>query len=283
MTEFSAGKRIMDWTGIWQWAVLAGLVGALYLDPLTKLAADLWHDSNYSHGLLVPFISLYLIFKRREELLAAPPAPCNLGLPVIILALFLYIAGYIGAELFSRRISLLVLLWGLALFLQGGKIAGILFLPIAFLFFAVPLPYVLYNSIAFPLKLIASQIAAWMLMALGLPVYREGNIIHLAQTTLEVVDACSGIRSLMTLVTLAFVLAYLLQKAAWRRSLLVMSALPIAVLANTGRVTITGLLANQGYEVTSGFTHDALGWVAFVLAFLLLIGMSGLIKEKGKL
>lgn len=263
-----------------QWFLLLLLVGVLYHEVLIKWGIDLWEDDNYSHGMLIPFISLYFIRERMGRISAAVPQSCWLGLPVIIAGLGLFLLGFVGAELFSKRISLLVVLYGLVLFLEGGKRAGLLLFPIGILFFAVPLPYVLYNAIAFPMKLVATKIAVWLLDLYGMPVFREGNIVHLPHTTLEVVDACSGIRSLMTLITLAFFLAYLRHNRFWQHGVLMLLALPVAVAANAARVALNGVMSRFYPGFVDSFWHEFSGWLLFVFCFVFLWGISALLGKK---
>lgn len=263
-----------------QWFLLLLLVGVLYHEVLIKWGIDLWEDDNYSHGMLIPFISLYFIRERMGRISAAVPRSCWLGLPVIIAGLGLFLLGFVGAELFSKRLSLLVVLFGLVLFLEGGKRAGLFLFPIGILFFAVPLPYVLYNAIAFPMKLVATKIAVWLLDLYGMPVFREGNIVHLPHTTLEVVDACSGIRSLMTLITLAFFLAYLRHNRFWQHGVLMLLALPVAVAANAARVALNGVMSRFYPGFVDSFWHEFSGWLLFVFCFVFLWGISALLGAK---
>jgi exosortase len=250
-----------------QWLILSILLIVLYRDVLLKWGLDLWNDDNYSHGMLIPFISLYFIKNRFVSLKQAEVCPNNSGLLIILAGLFLFILGSIGGEFFSKRISLIVVLYGLIRFLEGREIARILQFPVLILFFAVPLPYILYNTVAFPLKLIATKIAVKILYFSGMPVFSEGNIVHLPHTTLEVVDACSGIRSLMTLITLAFFLACLMHEKILKRSFVMVMAIPIAVLANAGRVALNGILTKYNPAWGEGFWHELSGWMVFVFSF----------------
>ena len=263
-----------------QWGTLSVLLIVLYRSVFPKWGYDLWDDPNYSHGLLIPFVTLYLVKEKLPELRAAARSSSLFGLTVVVFSLLLFIAGHVGAEFFSKRISFILLLYGMILFLEGREIASILAFPVGILFFAVPLPYVLYNSIAFPLKLIASRIAVWFIALLGIPVYLEGNVITLAHTTLEVVDACSGIRSLMTLFTLGFLLAYFHHSRWWKRILVVLLVVPVAVIANALRVTLTAVLTRYDEAWGHGTLHDLTGWLVFILSFLLLTGISWLFRAK---
>lgn len=264
-----------------QWLTLTGLLIILYGDVLIKWGADLWNDDNYSHGLLIPFISLYFVKTRLSALKKAGISPCYSGLLIILAGLSLFILGTIGGEIFSKRFSLVVLLYGLILFIEGKQTASILRFPVGILFFAVPLPYILYNAVAFPLKLVATQISVVLLGLYGLPVFREGNIIHLSHTTLEVVDACSGIRSLMTLITLAFFLACLMHREFLVRLLIMALAIPVAVLANAVRVALNGILTQYNPAWSEGFWHDFSGWLVFVFSFVALWAISLLVRKVG--
>lgn len=265
-----------------QWLLLGGLLAVLYSGVLPQWGMDLWEDPNYSHGLLIPFISIYLL---RERLLAMSEEDKArqshwAGVSVVLVALVMLVVGSVGAEFFTKRVSLIVLLFGALWFLEGWKIAKEFSFPVGLLFFAVPLPYVLYNSVAFPLKLLASKIAVLLLGVTGTPVFLEGNVISLPHTTLEVVDACSGIRSLMTLITLAFLLAFFHHKQIWKRAVIVLLAVPVAVLANAMRVAATGILTKYDPAWGHGTLHDIQGWLVFVASFAGLAGCSYLLRSK---
>ncbi len=261
-----------------QWGIFVFLLLVLYRSVLLKWGIDLWNDPNYSHGLLIPFISLYVL---REKLRGAEAGgPCWAGLAVVLAALALFIAGYVGAEFFTKRLSLIILLFGVVLLLEGRDIAKRLAFPVGLLFFAVPLPYVLYNAIAFPLKMLASRFAVLLLSLWGMPVFLEGNVISLPHTTLQVVDACSGIRSLMTLFTLAFLLAFFHHKRLWKRIVVCLLTLPVAVGANAVRVAITGILTQYSKVWGVGFWHELEGWLVFAVTFAGLAFCSYLLKGR---
>jgi len=228
------------------------------------------------------------------------------GTVLILLALLSLWVGVAGAELYVQRISLVVMLVGIAIYFWGGRVLRLLLVPLGLLFLAIPIPAILFNKIAFPLQLFASRCAVWVMRLFDIPVLREGNIIELmpkgARQTkkLEVVEACSGIRSLMTLLTLAVVFAYvtrprgdgdqqggLLQRVKsygfWRAIIIVASAVPIAILTNALRVSGTGVLAHYyGTEIADGFFHSFSGWVVYIVAFLLLLAVGWLLDLIGK-
>ena len=262
------------------WVIIAGVITLLYGNVLWQWGLDLWNDPNYSHGLFIPLISLYFLKNKINTLRNAETKPSDAGILVVLFALCLFILGYVAGEFFSKRISFIILLYGIVLFLEGREKIKILRFPILILLFCVPLPYIFYNAVAFPLKLVATKIAFGFFKLLGFPAFREGNIITLSHTTLQVVDACSGIRSLMTLFTLAFFLAYFRHRHLWKRLLILILAAPLAVLANAVRVTSTGVLTKYNPAWGEGFLHELSGWIVFVLSFILLIGISFLMQKR---
>jgi exosortase len=263
----------------WQAAVLALLIGSLYSDILLRLAAHWRRDPNFSHGFFVLVFSGFAIWRERRRLAALAVAPSWLGLEVKAGALAMIIVGVLGAELFLSRASLVVLLAGLALYFLGwGHFRALLF-PWAFLFFMIPIPAILFNQIAFPLQLLASQFASSLISLLGVPVLREGNVIRLPSMALEVAEACSGIRSLMSLGALAIIYGYFLEAGILRRVLLVVAAVPIAVVANALRVMGTGLLGQYwSPEKAEGFFHTFSGWVIFLLSLGMLFLLHGAMR-----
>lgn len=247
----------------------------LYYDVIALMVSQWEHDPNYSHGFLVPFISLYLLWERRDVLKNIEVKSCFIGLPVLVLGLFLLVIGKVGAEYFTMRCSMLVVITGLVLFLGGVKVLKAVALPLGYLVFMIPLPYIVYDSLAFPLKLFAAKNAVIMLKAMSVPVFREGNIIYLVQTTLEVADACSGIRSLISLIALGVALAYFTHKSWFRRVCVVLAAVPIAIFVNIMRVVITGMLAHFiDPELATGFFHEFSGFVMFGVAMGMLIAIN---------
>jgi len=263
-------------------ALIVGLLGLLFYNILVKLGAQWYDDPDYSHGFLVPFIAAYLVWERRDKLAHAPLNPTHWGITVLALGLFMLIIGSIGAELYLQRTSLIVIMAGLTLLILGREHLRLLSFPLVFLIFMVPLPAIVVNAIAFPLQLLAAQTAALCLFNLGIPVLREGNVIALAGTTLEVAEACSGIRSLQALVALGTVYAYFSQREIWKRWILVLISIPIAILANAFRVTGTGMLAHYwGAEAAEGFYHTFSGLMVFGAAFVLLLVSGAVISRIG--
>lgn len=255
----------------------------LYFPFLVKLVEDWGTNDDYSHGYFIPFLTLYFIYCMRDELKKIAIKPCNLGLLVILAGLGQLIVGKIGSEFFWQRTSLLVVLFGIALFLLGWQYFKMLFLPLAYLIFMIPLPAIIWNKIAFPMQLFSSYLTEQVVSSLGIPIYREGNVMHLAQTTLEVVAACSGLRSLVTMFALSGALALLSTLSAKKKVILFFAAAPIAIFANIVRLTATALMATEiGAAAAQGFLHEFSGIVVFVLGMGLLITVSWFLGKMGK-
>lgn len=252
-------------------ALLAALVAWLYRPVLVALVRQWWNEPDYSHGFLIPVIAAYLVWERWPRLRSQPVAPAAAGLGVLIAGVAIFVLATMAAELFVMRASLLIVLAGLILYLLGRAYLRVLVFPLAFLVLMVPPPAIVFNAITFPLQLVAASAATTSLQLLDVPVFREGNIITLANTKLEVVEACSGVRSLLALVALATTFAYFTQAGVWRRTVLIVSAVPIAIVANATRVAGTGLLAHGfGEETAQGFFHSFSGVLVFGAAFVLL-------------
>ena len=279
----SASRAESPLNGIWTVGVsllIAGFVVFLYREVLWGLGSDWNNNPDYSHGFLVPFLSAYFIWERWNALSDETPSPSIWGIGLLSLGLFSLVVGLIGAELYVQRASLIVVLSGLVLLILGWKYLWLLSFPIGFLIFMIPLPAIVVNTIAFPLQLFAAQTATFCLFSLGIPVLREGNLIMLATTTLEVAEACSGLRSLLSLLALGTVYGYFSQDVMWKRWMLVLLSVPIAIIANAFRVSGTGILAHYfGAEAAEGFYHTFEGWLVFVVAFLMLF-VCGIILGK---
>ena len=250
--------------------VALAVTGALlwvYADVLSSLVRQWASDDNYSHGFFVVPLAAYFAWERRAALLRAEARPSAAGLLLILGSLTVFLAGLFGAELFLTRVSLIGVLAGAVLFLWGREQFRILLFPLAFLLLMVPLPAIVFNQIAFPLQLVASRAGETVIAAAGIPVLREGNILHLPGRTLEVAEACSGIRSLVSLVMLAIVLGYFTESRTWPRIVLAVGAVPIAILANATRVAGTGLASHWiSPAAADGFFHTFSGWLVFVVA-----------------
>lgn len=238
---------------------------------LSQLVAQWLRDPNYSHGFFVPAFSLYVVWNERDRIRKLPLRPSWSGVLVLAFALIVLTAGTLGAELFLSRCSFLFAIAGLIVLTYGWNHLRAVFFPWIFLLFMIPIPAIIFNQITFPLQLVASRAAAHTLPWLGVPVLREGNIIQLPAMALEVAEACSGIRSLMSLATLAIIFGYLIEPRVLIRVLLAVASIPIAVVANSLRIIGTGLLVQYwDPDKAQGFFHEFSGWVIFVVSLILL-------------
>jgi len=250
----------------------------LYWQVFVKLVMDWYNDDNYSHGFLIVPIALYFAWERRHKLKAAVQKPSVLGLIVVVGSIAVLLAGILGSELFLTRISIIGALIGTVLFLFGWQHLRILAFPIAFLLLMIPIPAIIFNQIAFPLQLLASRFGEAAMGIADVPVLREGNVLILANTTLEVAEACSGIRSLVSLLTLAIVLGYFSDRRLWVRLCVALSSIPVAVVTNGFRVAGTGIAAHRfGAAAAEGFFHEFSGWLVFVAAFGLTLAIQRVI------
>jgi exosortase len=258
--------------------LLAASFLLLYGGVVRHLVHDWIRDENYSHGFLIIPLALYFAWERRTRLAALSLAPSNVGLIIVFGSLGVLLAGVLGAELFLTRVSLIGLTAGSIVFLLGWQALRVLAFPVALLLLMIPIPALIFNQIAFPLQLLASQVGESALRTLGVPVLREGNVIVLANTSLEVAEACSGIRSLISLLTLGIVYGYFSDPRGGVRTMIALSTIPIAIASNGLRVAGTGIAAHFiGPEAAEGFFHTFSGWLMFVVAFLMLFAVVRLI------
>ena len=247
--------------------VICLLIIAVYYQVLVKLVTDWWQIPDFSHGFLVPLFSAYLVWEKRETLRGIKIVPSWNGIALIILGLVILLLGVYGSELFLSRVSLIILLVGLVLCFGGQQLLKELRFALLVLLLAIPIPALVFNQITFPLQILASKMASALLPLFGVPVLREGNVIELPSMKLEVAEACSGIRSLMSLFTLAVFYGYFLEKSIWRRSVLVLASIPIAIAANAVRILGTGLCVQYwDPDKALGFFHEFSGWVIFLVS-----------------
>lgn len=247
----------------------------LYYETIIGMIEDWNTNDNYSHGFLVPFITVYLIWSMKDKLSVTPIQPSYMGLFLLVGSLIFFIITNVGAELFTMRFSIILVLFSGLYFLLGRDIVRMIYLPILYLIFMIPFPAIIWNKIAFPLKIFATSIAVSVIKIIQIPVYSEGNIIHLANTTLEVVDACSGLRSLVSLLALSAAFSLISDLSKFRKIVLFLSAVPIAIILNIFRLTITAVLARHyGPQIAQGFLHDASGIFIFIIALLILFSIN---------
>lgn len=253
------------------WVWFGALLLVSYAPVLLRLVRQWDSDPDMGHGFFVPLVTGFIVWQKRAELLVLKPAPTWWGLAVVLFAgLQLYIAT-LGAELFMARTAFVISIIGIVLLLGGIPWVRALAFPLFLLFFMIPIPTVVYNSITFPLQLLASRLSTEALDWLQIPVLREGNVLELAEQKLSVVEACSGIRSLLSLTFLSLVYGYFFEKKMWMRVVLFAATIPIAIVANASRVTLTGVLTEYKPELAEGFFHTLSGWVIFMVALAILI------------
>jgi exosortase len=268
--ENNSGSTSTTWSIRWgQVALLGALLVILYHHIAFKLVTDWYNLPDFSHGFLIPFFAVFLIWDRRNELRHTPIEPSWAGSWLVVLGLFELLVGVFGADLFLQRTSFVLLLAGLVWTLLGKTMLGRIKFVLFVLLLAIPLPAVVFNQITFPLQIKASEFASEILplWPLNVPVLRDGNIIQLPAMPLEVAEACSGIRSLMSLFTVAVIYGYFLERKTWKRWVLALSALPIAVTANVARIVGTGLFVQYWDPVKAmGFFHEFQGWLMFLVS-----------------
>ena len=251
----------------WGSVLIGALVALIYYRVLAKLVTDWWQIPDFSHGFLVPVFAAYLVWAKRETLLETKIAPAWSGIAVVALGLAVLLLGVYGAELFLSRVSLVILFAGLVLCFGGWELLRELRFVLLVLLLAIPIPAILFNQITLPLQILASKLASALLPLFGVPVLREGNVIQLPAMKLEVAEACSGIRSLVSLFTLSIFYGYFLEKSFARRALLALASIPIAIAANAVRILGTGLCVQYwDPDKAMGFFHEFSGWVMFLVS-----------------
>ncbi len=285
-SQFTTQIRQASWKSrtwvLWS-TVLLSLLVLLYASVLRLLIFQWWTDANYGHGFFVPLFSGYILWHQRERWMKSEIKPSNFGFPVMLGAVGLLFLGSLGAELFTSRFSLLVLIAGIILFLAGWKMLRAVAFPLAFLVFMIPIPVIIYNQITFPLQLIASRLATFWLEVVQVPVLRDGNVLVLSNLSLEVAEACSGIRSLMSLIALAVAYGHLAEPRRWVRYALVLLMVPSAIVTNAMRIVGAGVLAHKfGPQAAEGFLHQFSGWMVFLGTLVLIFVCHWILRHVAK-
>ena len=261
-------KNKLPWAGIaWFGLILV----ACYMPVLQRLIHQWNYDPDMGHGFFVPVIAAFIVWQRRNELALVKPQPNLWGLLVIAWGAIQLLIATLGAELFTARMSFVITIIGIVWTLGGTVMLKKLAFPLFLLFFMLPIPSVIYSAATFKLQILASQLADTALTVLSIPVLREGNVLELPNQKLSVVEACSGIRSLLSLTFLSLVYGYFFERKTWIRVVLFISTIPIAIVANASRVTMTGIMTQVKAELAEGFFHQAEGWVIFMVALAILI------------
>lgn len=267
--------RAISWPAVAWFGVL---LIAVYFPILRKLVVQWSTDDDVSHGFFVPVVAGYIAWQRREKLLSIEWKPAWWGISILLWAGLQAYLGMLGAELFLQRTAFLLSLLATLLILGGTALVRELAFPLLLLPFMIPLPTVVYNQITFPLQLFASTVAEKSLEVLNIPVLRDGNILELASQKLSVAEACSGIRSLLSLSFLSLVYAFFFDRKVWMRWVLLFATIPIAIIANSARVTLTGVFSEIDPSLAEGFFHEAEGWVIFLVALVILVVVHQLIN-----
>ncbi len=267
--EASAPLRLLTWRLL----MLVGCLLLAYAPVLAHLVRQWSDEPDYSHGFIVPIFAAWVLWERREELRNIAPRPHWAGLPIIVCSLALLVLGSFGAELFLQRISLPLLLAGLVVWFRGWPTLRASAFPLLVLLLAIPFPGVIYFQIVFPLQILASRLATWILHTIDLfPVLREGNVIVLSSTRLEVAEACSGVRSLLSLLTIAVIYSYVAERRVLVRWLLCLLVVPIAIAGNAGRVVFAAFSAEMaGANAVEGWGHFLSGIFLFFISTLLMV------------
>jgi exosortase len=263
------------------WPIVAwfgGLLILCYWPILYRMGTQWATDENMGHGFFVPVMAGIIVWQRRHLLLAEPRKPNPLGLFVVIFGGLLSLVATLGAELFSARVSFVIALFGTVLYLGGTRWIKILLFPLLLLLFMIPIPAIIYSAITMKLQTLASELGEIMISAMGIPVLREGNTLKIPSQTLDIAEACSGIRSLMTLLFMALVVSYFTDKKVWMRWALLVATVPIAIIANGMRVAVTGLLSEIDVTLASGVYHEIEGYIVYVIALAALLGVHRLIN-----
>jgi|HubBroStandDraft_6_1064221.scaffolds.fasta_scaffold736725_1 exosortase len=262
-------RREISWSALgWMaTAAIVGLVALMFTEILLDLASEWWNYAEASYGMLVPPMALYIAYLQRDRTFSFPAQPTLRGLWLLGFGCLVLLSGKLAGEFFLARISFVLVLAGLVWTFWGGNRLRTLAFPFVLLATMVPLPVLVYNALAAPLQLLASKIATDLAQAVGVSIYRDGNIIHLATTSLGVEEACSGLHSLPALIVGSLLLGFLANATILGRVLLLLVSIPLAIAVNVLRVTGTAILADYRPEFAEGFYHSFSGWLVFVGGF----------------
>ncbi len=260
--------------------LIIGLLTSTYYQTFATLITQWNTNPDYSHGFFIPFIFLYMIWHVQKEKAFSALQPTDWGLLPLAVGVAIQTVSLVGSEHFLQGISLLIVLWSLSLYLGGWRIAKSLSMPIGYLIFMIPLPAIIWNKFSLLLKLQASNIASFLLIHItNIPFIQEGNLFHLSRGTLEVADACSGLRSLISLLAMGALIAFISKIALWKRLTLVIATIPIAIATNVLRlITLVDLANRYGIGVADSFLHTFSGIVVFVIGLALLLGINSMLR-----
>jgi exosortase len=268
--EGPASKARLPWAAVTWFGVLLVLC---YAPILYRMAYQWANDADMGHGFFVPLIAGFIAWQRRDVLLATPRRPNGWGLALVIFAGFEALVATIGAELFTARLAFVIALFGTVLYLGGKQWVKVLLFPLLLLLFMIPIPQIIYAALTLKLQMIASALGETLITWMGIPVFRTGNVLHLPSQDLDIAEACSGIRSLLSLGFLSLVYAYFADKRVWMRWALLAATIPIAIGANGIRVAVTGLLSEINTKLAQGLYHELEGYIVFVVALVALVAL----------
>lgn len=278
-TQAATPANKLEWQPI---AWFGALLLVCYAPILYRMGVQWATDENMGHGFFVPLFAGYVAWQRRDELAATPARPNGWGLVLVIWAALQATLGTLGAELFTARVSFVIAVFGVVLYLGGTRYIKILLFPLTLLFFMIPIPAIIYAALTLRLQGLASQLGEIMIGWMGIPVLRAGNTLQLPSQTLDIAEACSGIRSLLSLGFLSLVYAYFTDKRVWMRWALLIATIPIAIGANGIRVAVTGLLSEINTQLAQGAYHEAEGYLVFVVALIALLATHRLLSFAAK-
>jgi len=267
-------------------ASLAGLVVAAFIAvyfPAWKNLVLTWSSQDeYSHGFLIVPLALYIAWQKKDKLAVIQPKPSNWGLGVVIVSLLCYLVAQFGEILTLSSLCLVTTVAGILLYFFGFSILKELLFPISLLLFMIPIPAQIYSSLTIPLQLLVSEVSVGVAQLFGVPIYREGNVLHLPDRTLQVVQACSGLRSMVSILTLSLIIGYFTLKSSVSRTILFFFGIPAAILANIVRVLVLiGSFHYFSFDLTSGTAHTVLGLAVFLFALVLILAMKGALSLWG--
>lgn len=254
-----------------RWWLFAGvallLLGVNYFEGIQRMVSDWLESEEYSHGILLPFISAYLIWQLRDQAREFVGRGHWTGIVVVVVSLLINFAAMYGSLFALQQYSLVITLYGLVVCIGGWRLMRTILAPMLMLLLMVPLPNFFLNNISSQLQLISSQLGVMFIRLAGVSVFLEGNIIDLGHYKLEVAEACSGLRYLFPLLTMACVMAYLFKAAWWKRAILIVSSIPLTIVMNSFRIGAIGVLVDHwGQSMAEGFLHQFQGWVVFMLS-----------------
>ncbi len=259
---------------------LTCLIVFLYFPDITSMVSDWASKKEYSHGFLIPIISAYIIWTKRDFLRLSPMQPDARGIFIVITGVALLILGYVAFEPFTRRFSLIVTMLGLIYFLCGSSIARLLVFPAGYLIFMIPIPYIFMKTIAVNLRLISARVTSYTLNLAGIPIVREGVNLELPNISLEVADLCTGILSIVAITALSVLYAYFTQRHLLSKIALVVFSIPLAIFSNMFRLMVTvGLAYSFGEKALGSIIHQFHGTFNFLITIGLLILLGSLIRK----